>query len=218
MILHCGAHCSRLFRNGSHMSTHTASILFRRRLTNWLRKKLSSVSFFRSLPNHKGSAVSRLHTTVKNFPFLPRYISSTPICRRGGFRRLASHRSRHRKSIARTVLAAICICRATCRAAALSQACPTASSNRLLNGALLGNCATFSARKPHRGHFTRYVSTTTIVEYSKQGRSRTSRSQISWILLAGTCCPQPEQISFRPAFFRLTHSFSFLAFSSICIR
>src|SRR5471030_265367 len=28
MILHCGAHCSRLFRNGSHMSTHTASILF----------------------------------------------------------------------------------------------------------------------------------------------------------------------------------------------
>src|ERR1039457_2977877 len=39
-----------------------------------------------------------------------------------------------------------------------------------------------------------------LVEYSKQGRSRTSRSQISWILSASTCCPHPEQISFSPAF------------------
>jgi hypothetical protein len=31
-----------------------------------------SVSFFRSLPNHSGSAVSRLHTTVRNLPFVPR--------------------------------------------------------------------------------------------------------------------------------------------------
>ena len=77
--------------------------------------------------------------------------------------------------------------RATCRADALSQACPTASSNRLLKGALLGNWGTFSARNPQRGHFIRYVSTTTVVEYSKHGRSRTSRSLISWILLAGTC-------------------------------
>jgi hypothetical protein len=67
------------------------------------------------------------------------------------------------------------ICMATCRTAALSQVCPTASSKRLLYGALLGNCATFSARKPQRGHFTRYISTTTVVMYSKQGRSRTSR-------------------------------------------
>jgi hypothetical protein len=56
----------------------------------------------------------------------------------------------------------------------------------LLKGALLGNWGTFSARNPQRGHFIRYVSTTTVVEYSKHGRSRTSRSLISWILLAGS--------------------------------
>src|ERR1700676_601296 len=207
-----------LFRNGAHMSTQAASIRFRCRLLNWLRKNSSSVSFLRSLPNHSGSALSRLHTTVRNLPFLPRYNSSTPICRRGGFRRLASHRSKYRRSTARTVLAARPIRRATCRADALSQACPTASSNRLLNGALLGNCATFSARNPQRGHFTRYVSTTTVVEYSKHGRSRTSRSQTSWTRLADTCCPHPEQISFSPAFFRLTHSFSVLPCSSISFR
>ncbi len=89
--------------------------------------------------------------------------------------------------MARTVLSAMPNRRATCRADALSQACPTASSNRLLKGALLGNWGTFSARNPQRGHFIRYVSTTTVVEYSKQGRSRTSRSHISWILLAATC-------------------------------
>src|ERR1035438_7090037 len=70
-----------LSRNGSHISTQTASIRFRCRLTNSLRKNSSSVSFFRSLPNHSGSPVSRLHTTVRNLPFLPRYNSSTPMCR-----------------------------------------------------------------------------------------------------------------------------------------
>src|SRR5277367_3114855 len=117
--------------------------------------------------------------------------------------------------MARTVLSAMPNRRATCRADALSQACPTASSNRWLKGALLGNWATFSARNPQRGHFIRYVSTTIVVEYSKHGRSRTSRSLISWIRLAGTCCPHPEQINFSPAFFRLTHSFSFFPGSSI---
>src|ERR1017187_1954550 len=92
-----------LNRNGSHMSTQTASMRFLCRLTNSLRKNSSSVSFFRSLPNHSGSPVSRLHTTVRNLPFLPRYNSSTPICRNGGSRPLASHRSRSRRSIARTV-------------------------------------------------------------------------------------------------------------------
>src|ERR1039458_7414151 len=53
-----------------NMSTHAASILFRWRLTNWLRKKSSSVSFFRSLPNHSGPPVSRLHTTVRNWSLL----------------------------------------------------------------------------------------------------------------------------------------------------
>src|SRR5438270_13794190 len=112
--------------------------------------------------------------------------------------------------MARTVLAARPMCRATWRAAALSQACPTASSKSLLQGALLGSCATLSARIPQRGHFTRYVSTTTVVTYSKQGRSRTSRSQTSWILPAGTCCPQREQISFNPAFFRQLQLFAML--------
>ena len=65
--------------------------------------------------------------------------------------------------------------RATRRAAALSQACPTASSKRLLNGALLGNCGTFSIYAAVRA-LTRYTSTTTVVRYSKHGRSRTSRS------------------------------------------
>src|SRR5689334_4709946 len=46
----------------------------------------------------------------------------------------------------RTVLDAKPNRSATCRAAALSQACPTASSKRLLNGALLGNCGTFAEK------------------------------------------------------------------------
>src|ERR1019366_7826366 len=71
MILPPGTHCSRLSRNGSHMSTHTASIPFRWRLVNSVRKYSSSVSFLRSFPNHNGSAVSRLHTTVRNLSPLP---------------------------------------------------------------------------------------------------------------------------------------------------
>src|ERR1022692_2351761 len=66
MILPPGTHCSRLSRNGSHMSTNTASIPFRWRLVNSVRKYSSSVSFLRSFPNHNGSAVSRWHTTVRN--------------------------------------------------------------------------------------------------------------------------------------------------------
>src|ERR1017187_8583486 len=99
MILPPGTHCSRLSRNGSHMSTHTASIPFRWRLVNSVRKYSSSVSFLRSFPNHNGSGVSRWHTTVRNLSFLPRYSSSTPICRNGGFRRLASQRSKYRRSM-----------------------------------------------------------------------------------------------------------------------
>src|ERR1035441_6547611 len=125
MILPPGTHCSRLSRNGSHMSTHTASIPFRWRLVNSVRKYSSSVSFLRSFPNHNGSAVSRLHTTVRNLSRFPWYSSSTPMCRNGGFRRLASQRSKYRRSMPRTVLCARPIRRATCRAAALSQDCPT---------------------------------------------------------------------------------------------
>src|ERR1022692_3243713 len=107
------------------------------------------------------SAVSRLHTTVRNLSFLPRYSSSTPICRNGGFHRRASQRSKYRRSMPRTVLSARPIRRATCRAEALSQDSPTASSNRLLYGDLLGNCGTFSAFTKHAGQSTRYSSTTT---------------------------------------------------------
>jgi len=60
----------------------------------------------RSRPNHNGSPVSRLQTTVRNLSFLPWYSSSTPICRNGGFRRLASQRSKYRRSMPRTVLSA----------------------------------------------------------------------------------------------------------------
>src|SRR6266567_4047645 len=65
---------------------------------------------------------------------------------------------------------------ATRLAAALSQAWPTALSKRLLNGALEGNRGTFSVFTPQSGQRTRYSSTTTVVRYSKHGRSRTSRS------------------------------------------
>src|ERR1017187_10161019 len=86
------------------MSTHTASIPLRWRLVNSVRKYSSSVSFLRSFPNHNGSAVSRLHTTVRNLSRFPWYSSSTPMCRNGGFRRLASQRSKYRRSMPRTAL------------------------------------------------------------------------------------------------------------------
>ena len=78
--------------------------------------------------------------------------------------------------MARTVVAASQNRRAPRRAAALSQANPTASSKRLLNGALLSNCGTFSVFTPPSGQRARYNSTATVVRHSKQGRSRTSRS------------------------------------------
>src|SRR3982075_1358933 len=96
--------------------------------------------------------------------------------------------------MARTVLSASPNRRATCRAEADSQACPTASSKRLENGALLGSCATLSIFGPQVGQRTRYNSTTTVALYSDHGRSRTSRSVTSWI--SQQCCLQPEQISF----------------------
>src|SRR5229473_4578387 len=209
---HAGAHSSILSRNGSHISTQAASMRLRCPLLSCVLKYSSSVSFFRSRPNHSGSPVSRLLTTVTNFCCLPRWISSTPICRSAGFRRAAVQRSKYRRSMARTVLSARENLRATCRADALSHACPTISSNRLLNGALLGNCSTRSVLIPHSGHRIRYSSITTVVRNSKHARSRTSRSYTSWISL--TRCPHPEHISLRFPDFRRTHSFKALARSS----
>ena len=86
---------------------------------------------------------------------------------------------------------------------------PTASSNRLLNGALLGSCSTFSAFTPHCGHRTRYSSSTTVVWYSKHAKSRTSRSYTSQI--SPTRRPQLEHTTFWLPDLRRTHSFSALA-------
>jgi hypothetical protein len=61
-----------LSRNGSHMSTQAASMRLRCPLLNSVRKYSSNVSFFRSFPNHSGSPVSRLLTTVRNLSFFPR--------------------------------------------------------------------------------------------------------------------------------------------------
>ena len=116
----------------------------------------------------------------------------------------------------RTVLAARPNCLATRRAAALSHAWPTSSSKRLLNGALLGSCGTFSAFNPQSGHFKRYSSITTVVRYSKQGRSRTSRSYTSAIPC--TRRPQPEHTKARLPRFRRTHNFKRLASSLISLR
>src|ERR1700728_4405306 len=118
--------------------------------------------------------------------------------------------------MARTVLAGSPNRRATCLAAALSQASPTASSNRLLNGALLGSCGTFSILIPQSGQHTRYTSMTTVVRNSMHGRSRTSRSLTSCAV--SSFRPHPEQISFRLPRFRRIHSFSVFAFSLISCR
>ncbi|HLK68950.1 MAG TPA: hypothetical protein VKU19_36210 [Bryobacteraceae bacterium] len=81
--------------------------------------------------------------------------------------------------MARTVLSASPMRRATWRADALSHAWPTASSKRWLKGALLGNSGTFSIFTPHAEHFTRYTSMCTVVWNWLQGRSRTARSRLS---------------------------------------
>ncbi len=110
------------------------------------------------------------------------------------FGKLRVGRSRQRRSIERTVLAANPNRSATCRAAALSHACPTASSNRLLKGALLGNCGTFSTLRPQSGQHTRYTSTKTVVPNSMQGRSRTARALVSCAI--SNSRPHPEHTSF----------------------
>src|ERR1022692_4478859 len=60
-----------LLVNGCHISTHAASIRFRCVAFSCVRKNSSSVSCLRSCPNHKGSPVSKLLTTVMNFICLP---------------------------------------------------------------------------------------------------------------------------------------------------
>src|ERR1700733_6383212 len=115
----------------------------------------------------------------------------------------------------RAVLAAKPRPLATCRADALSHARPTASSNRLLNGALLGSNGTFSTLTPQSGHFTRYTSMCTAVLNSLQGRSRPlapgSHSVVELASAAGTL-----QFAVPP----LTphHSSRTLLFSSISCR
>ena len=114
------------------------------------------------------------------------------------------------------MLAASRNCLATWRTDALSHANPTASSKRLLKGALLGSCGTFSTLTPHFGQHTRYTSMTTVVRNSPHGKSRTSRSLQSCASL--NFRPHPEQISFRFPRLRRTHKRSVLAVSSISCR
>jgi hypothetical protein len=61
------------------MSTQAASTRSLLRAVNLLRKNWSSVSFFRSGPNHGGSPVSRLLNIVMNFADFPKKISSTQV-------------------------------------------------------------------------------------------------------------------------------------------
>ena len=101
-------------------------------------------------------------------------------------------------------------------AAALSQASPTISSNRLLNGALEGSCSILSTRSPHSGQRSRCTSTTTAARYTLQGRSRISRSRTS-----RTSCnrrPHPLHSNPRCTGFRRTHNFSVFPFSSNSYR
>lgn len=61
------------------MSTHAASMPLRCRALNAFWKNSSRVSFSRSRRNHSGSPLYRLLAMVRNFCFLPRWISSTPF-------------------------------------------------------------------------------------------------------------------------------------------
>src|SRR5207253_2418754 len=101
--------------------------------------------------------------------------------------------------MARTVLDARPSRLATCRAAALSHACPTASSNRLLKGAWLGSCSTFSAFTPQSGHRTRYRSSTTVVWVLKAGQV----PHFSLIHLTDLAHPTPAARTHDPPVARL---------------
>ncbi len=209
-----GAHRSMLSRKGSHISTHAASMPALCRALNSVSKNSSRVSFFLSRPNHSGSPLSRLLATVRNFCFLPRWISSTPSCRSAGFRRWSAQRSRYRKSMDRTVVAATSNCLATRRAAALSQASPTASSNRLLNGALPRQLLDVFGFDPA-------IQAAQTVQLDNDRRTVLKARQIPNFPLVDfaistTVRPQPEHTSLPPL--RRTHSFSVLASSSISLR
>jgi hypothetical protein len=93
---------------------------------------------------------------------------------------------------------------------------PTASSKRLLNGALPASNGTFSTLTPHSGHFTRYTSMNTVVRNALQGRSRTARSLTSHASV--NLRPHPEHSSLRFPRLRRTQSFSAFPLSSISCR
>lgn len=115
--------------------------------------------------------------------------------------------------MARTVLLARPNCRATRRTAALSQTNPTASSKRLLNGALLGNCGTFpsSPRSPD-----------TALDITPPPPSSETRNKVDRVPRARSChrhrpasAPQPEQISFRFPRLRRTQFARLIDFVSV---
>src|ERR1700722_2740413 len=117
--------------------------------------------------------------------------------------------------MARTVVSGSWKRRATWTAAALSQALLTVSSNRLLNGALDGNCSIFSTSTPHSGQGNRCTSTITVARYTLQGKSRIARSRTS--CTRRNRRPHPLHSDPRSAL-RRTHKVNVFSASSISCR
>src|ERR1035441_1928159 len=103
-ILHCGAHCSMLSRNGSHLSTQAASIRPRCRAIQFGPEEFIQrlLLAFPAKPErlagcqiaHHGQELVLLALVDLIHPDLPQH----------RFARWAWHRSRYRKSMPRTVL------------------------------------------------------------------------------------------------------------------
>ena len=93
---------------------------------------------------------------------------------------------------------------------------PPHLSNRLLNGALLGNSGIFSTFTPQSGHRTRYTSISTVV-LELTPRQIAHRPFIDLVDRLNLR-PQPEHTSFRFPRLRRTHSSRILFFSSISCR
>src|SRR5215469_9223616 len=85
------------------------------------------------LPEPQGFAAFQVADHADEFQLLTEVDLIHPISLSVALRRVAFQRSRYRRSMARTVVAAVPNGLATCRSEALSQANPTASSKSLLN-------------------------------------------------------------------------------------
>src|ERR1700722_9625021 len=109
------------------------------------RKNSSSVSFFRSRPNHSGSLLSRLLTTVTNFCGLPQEDLVDCHVTPGGLPAL--------------LMPAFQIAKIDGSDGTLGHAKLRGYTPRR---SLLDNCSSFSIFKPQMGQRTRYGSITTV--------------------------------------------------------